>query len=84
MRVLPLWITSGAEIKIQGEGMLCPFWEVESNVPEQKYESEFTKIGMPEMVEALNNEMIVYELFRKDISDISIRNQIDSIRNNHV
>lgn len=84
VRVLPLWITSGAEIKIQGEGMLCPFWEVESNVPEQKYESEFTKIGMPEMVEALNNEMIVYELFRKDIGDISIRKQIDSIRNNHV
>lgn len=36
------------KIRIQGEGMLCPFWTVESEVPEQQAEAEFTKLGMPE------------------------------------
>ncbi len=49
---LSLWVVSGAKIRIQGEGMLCPFWTVESEVPEQQAEAEFTKLGMPEMVEA--------------------------------
>lgn len=30
---LSLWVVSGARIRIQGEGMLCPFWTVESEVP---------------------------------------------------
>lgn len=45
---LSLWVVSGAKIRIQGEGMLCPFWTVESEVPEQQAEAEFTKLGMPE------------------------------------
>jgi hypothetical protein len=81
---LSLWVVSGAKIRIQGEGMLCPFWTVESEVPEQQAEAEFTKLGMPEMVEAFKQEMIVYEMFAKGINDISIRNKIDSIRRNHV
>lgn len=81
---LSLWVVSGAKIRIQGEGMLCPFWAVESEVPEQQAEAEFTKLGMPEMVEAFKQEMIVYEMFDKDINDISIRNKIDSIRRNHI
>lgn len=64
--------------------MLCPFWTVESEVPEQQAEAEFTKLGMPEMVEAFKQEMIVYEMFDKSINDISIRNKIDSIRRNHI
>lgn len=81
---LSLWVVSGAKIRIQGEGMLCPFWTVESEVPEQQAEAEFTKLGMPEMVEAFKQEMIVYEMFDKSINDISIRNKIDSIRRNHI
>ena len=81
---LSLWVVSGAKIRIQGEGMLCPFWTVESEVPEQQAEAEFTKLGMPEMVEAFKQEMIVYEMFDKGINDISIRNKIDSIRRNHI
>lgn len=81
---LSLWVVSGAKIRIQGEGMLCPFWTVESEVPEQQTEAEFTKLGMPEMVEAFKQEMIVYEMFDKGINDVSIRNKIDSIRRNHI
>lgn len=81
---LSLWVVSGARIRIQGEGMLCPFWTVESEVPEQQTEAEFTKLGMPEMVEAFKQEMIVYEMFDKGINDVSIRNKIDSIRRNHI
>lgn len=81
---LSLWVVSGAKIRIQGEGMLCPFWTVESEVPEQQAEAEFTKLGMPEMVEAFKQEMIVYEMFDKGINDVSIRNKIDSIRRNHI
>lgn len=81
---LSLWVVSGAKIRIQGEGMLCPFWTVESEVAEQQAEAEFTKLGMPEMVEAFKQEMIVYEMFDKGINDISIRNKIDSIRRNHI
>lgn len=81
---LSLWVVSGAKIRIQGEGMLCPFWTVASEVPEQQTEAEFTKLGMPEMVEAFKQEMIVYEMFDKGINDVSIRNKIDSIRRNHI
>lgn len=81
---LSLWVASGAKIRIQGEGMLCPFWKVESEVPEQQAETEFTRLGMPEMVEAFKQEMIVYELFDKGVKDSSIRNKIDSIRRNYV
>lgn len=81
---LSLWVVSGAKIRIQGEGMLCPFWTVESEVAEQQAEAEFTKLEMPEMVEAFKQEMIVYEMFDKGINDISIRNKIDSIRRNHI
>lgn len=65
---LSLWVVSGAKIRIQGEGMLCPFWTVESEVAEQQAEAEFTKL----------------EMFDKGINDISIRNKIDSIRRNHI
>ena len=81
---LSLWVVSGVKIRIQGEGMLCPFWTVASEVPEQQTEAEFTKLGMPEMVEAFKQEMIVYEMFDKGINDVSIRNKIDSIRRNHI
>lgn len=64
--------------------MLCPFWTVESGVSEQQAETEFTKLGMPEMVEAFKKEMIVYEMFDKGINDISTRNKIDPIRWNYV
>lgn len=81
---LSLWVVFGIKTRIQGEGMLCPFWTVESGVSEQQAETEFTKLGMPEMVEAFKKEMIVYEMFDKGINDISTRNKIDPIRWNYV
>lgn len=39
-----IWVKSGACVRISGEDCLFPLWNIDSDVPEQQVESEFSKL----------------------------------------
>lgn len=50
---LTIWVNSGACVHITGEDRLVPLWRVQSNVPEQRYETAFSLLNLLERKQQL-------------------------------
>lgn len=50
---LTIWVKSGACVHITGEDRLVPLWRVQSNVPEQRYETAFSLLNLLERKQKL-------------------------------
>lgn len=50
---LTIWVKSGACVHITGEDRLVPLWKVQSNVPEQRYETAFSLLNLLERKQKL-------------------------------
>lgn len=50
---LIIWVNSGACVHITGEDRLVPLWRVQSNVPEQRYETAFSLLNLLERKQQL-------------------------------
>lgn len=59
---LNIWVKSGAYVKITGNDCLHSLWHVESDVPEQQVESEFSKLALNE-----RRQMLKYSTERSDL-----------------
>ena len=57
-----IWVKSGTCVKITGEDCLFPLWSIESDVPEQQVESEFSKLALNE-----RRQMLKYSTERSDL-----------------
>ena len=61
---LDLWLASGAYVKVSGEGLLYPFWKVESTVPEQAAEAAFKTLCTEQRQHSLQSKMEEDRLYR--------------------
>lgn len=59
---LNIWVKSGAYVKITGNDCLHSLWHVESDVPEQQVESEFSKLVLND-----RRQMLKYLTERSDL-----------------
>lgn len=59
---LNIWVKSGAYVKITGNDCLHSLWHVESDVPEQQAENEFSKLALNE-----RRQMLKYSAERSDL-----------------
>ena len=57
-----IWVKSGTCVKITGEDCLFPLWSIESDVPEQQVESEFSKLALND-----RRQMLKYSTERDDL-----------------
>ena len=57
-----IWVKSGTCVKITGEDCLFLLWSIESDVPEQQVESEFSKLALNE-----RRQMLKYSTERSDL-----------------
>ena len=57
-----IWVKSGTCVKITGEDCLFPLWNIDSDVPEQQVESEFSKLVLND-----RRQMLKYLTERSDL-----------------
>ena len=59
---LNIWVKSGACVRIAGKDCLFPLWKIDSDVPEQQVESEFSKLALND-----RRQMLKYSTERSDL-----------------
>lgn len=57
-----IWVKSGACVRIAGKDCLFPLWKIDSDVPEQQVESEFSKLVLND-----RRQMLKYLTERSDL-----------------
>lgn len=57
-----IWVKSGACVRIAGKDCLFPLWKIDSDVPEQQVESEFSKLALND-----RRQMLKYSTERSDL-----------------
>lgn len=79
---LNVWVKSGACVHITGENRLVPLWRVQSNVPEQRYETAFSLLNLLERKQQLIYMAEVGELHSRSLEvyyDQTISEKEDSL-----
>lgn len=83
-----IWVESGADITVSGDGILYPLWDIISTIPEQASESALIKSTLPEFAEYLRLQAEETELIKHFYIDLkgapeheaATWSRIDSIR----
>lgn len=79
---LNVWVKSGACVHITGENRLVSLWRVQSNVPEQRYETAFSLLNLLERKQQLIYMAEVGELHSRSLEvyyDQTISEKEDSL-----
>lgn len=79
---LNVWVKSGACVHITGENRLVSLWRVQSNVPEQRYETAFSLLNLLERKQQLIYMAEVGELHSRSLEayyDQTIAEKEDSL-----
>ena len=79
---LTIWVNSGACVHITGEDRLVPLWRVQSNVPEQRYETAFSLLNLLERKQQLIYKAEVDKLHLRSLEayyDPTISEKEDSL-----